>query len=318
MKKYLSLILALLLVFALCACGNNADGADEGDVELKEAVGVTIPAFTLYVGDKTVTDADMAAYPVYEVSATSTNSSGTESTCVYVGFSFKDVLEVAGITEFTTVKAVASDGYEVEVSAEMALKADTLIAISKDGEQMKDGPWFAPCSSETTGDYNKGVVAIAFDGASVDVANLGGGSEGGEATGAGELADKTDKVQFDGFSFKVNGTEVTNATLEGLHIYKMEVSVENSKGEVVTASYTGFKLVDVLEALGITDYTTVTVVANDGYEVELTEEYATSDLTLIAIEKDKELGEDGTIWVAPGLSTSSGDYCKLVVELKTK
>ena len=37
--------------------------------------------------------------------------------------------------------------------------------------------------------------------------------------------------------------------------------------------------------------------------------------TIIAIEKDKELGKDGTIWVAPCLETSSSAYCKLVVEI---
>ena len=308
MKKYVSLILALMLVFSLAACGGN----DAGGSELKEAVGVTIPAFSLNVNGTVITDAELADYPVYEVSATSTNSSGTESTCVYVGFSLKDVLEAAGVGEFETLAAIAGDGYEVEVDAAMALEPSTLIAISKDGEQMKDGPWFAPCTSTTTGDYNKGVVAISLDGAEVDL--NAGGAEGGEG-GLPEIADKTDKVQFGDFSFKVNGTEVTNATLEGLHIYKIEVTTVNSKGNESTATYTGYELEDVLEACGIDDASKVTVVANDGYEAELNPDYIDSDYTLVAIEKDKEVGEDGTIWVAPCESGSSGDYCKLAVEI---
>ena len=71
----------------------------------------------------------------------------------------------------------------------------------------------------------------------------------------------------------------------------------------------------MLAALGITDYTTVKAIANDGYESELTAEQAVSEYTIIAIEKDKETGEDGTIWVAPCLETSSSAYCKLVVEI---
>lgn len=310
MKKYVSLILALMLVFSLAACGGN----DAGGSELKEAVGVTIPAFSLNVNGTVVTDAEMADFPVYEVSATSTNSSGTESTCVYVGFSLKDVLEVAGVGEFETLAAIASDGYEVEVDAAMALEPSTLVAISKDGEQMKDGPWFAPCTSATTGDYNKGVVAISLDGAEVDLSAGGAEGEGAEG-GLPEIADKTDKVEFGEFSFKVNGTEVTNATLEGQHIYKIEVTTVNSKGEESTATYTGYKLADVLAAAGVDGAAKVTVVANDGYEAELNADYIGSDYTLVAIEKDKEVGEDGTIWVAPCESGSSGDYCKLAVEI---
>ena len=36
---------------------------------------------------------------------------------------------------------------------------------------------------------------------------------------------------------------------------------------------------------------------------------------LVAIEKDKELGEDGTVWVAPCTETSAKSYAKLVVEI---
>ena len=89
----------------------------------------------------------------------------------------------------------------------------------------------------------------------------------------------------------------------------------NKNGNASEATYTGYKLIDVLAAVGITEYTTVKAIANDGYESELTAEQATSEYTLIAIEKDKELGEDGTIWVAPCLETSSSEYCKLVVEI---
>ena len=315
MKKYVSLILALLLALTLTACGGNSSNTDTADTAdtLKEAVGVTIPSFSLNVNGTIVTDAELADYPVYEVPATSTNSSGTESTCVYIGFSLKDVLEAAGVGDFETLSAMASDGYIVDVNAETALNPSTLIAISRDGEQFKEAPWFAPCSSKTTGDYIKGCAAIALDGADVDVnaAQNAGGNDGALP----EIADKTDKVQFNDFSFKVNGTEVTNATLEGLHIYKIEVTTVNSKGTESTATYTGYKLADVLAACGIDSAAKVTVVASDGYEAELAAEHIGSDYTLVAIEKDKEVGENGTIWVAPCESGTSGDYCKLAVEI---
>lgn len=315
LKRLLSLILAVILTFTLAAC-NNGKKADEGN-GLKEAVGVTIPAFSLDVNGTQVTDKDLAEYPVYEVSAVSTNSAGTDSTNVYIGFSLKDVLDVAKAGEFKTLKAIASDGYEVEVPAEEALKPDTLIAISRDGEQMKDGPWFAPCSNKTTGNYNKGVVAIALDNATVNA----GGEAAPAATPADgtlpEMMDKTDKVQFGEFHFRVNGQDVSNANFEGLKIYKVDVNTVNKDGETQTATYTGYKLKDVMQALWISGATKVVVVANDGYTTELSPEYVNSDYTLVAIEKDKETGENGTVWIAPCQSTSAKDYSKLVVEFFT-
>jgi hypothetical protein len=200
----------------------------------------------------------------------------------------------------------------------------TLLAITKNGEQFKAAPWFAPGSSETTGDYLKNMVSILVntteskpEGIDNTLVEEPAETEAPAAApeGAPELADKTDKVTFADFCFKVNGQDVTNADLEGLHIYKVSVFVTNKKGETSEVGYTGYKLIDVLAALGITDYTTVKAIANDGYESELTAEQAVSEYTIIAIEKDKEMGEDGTIWVAPCLETSSSAYCKLVVEI---
>lgn len=318
MKKFLSILMAMMLVLALAACGGGetppVDNKD--DIEMTEKIGVTIPAFSLYVNGKTVTDQDMADYAVYEVQATSVNSSGTESTVTYVGFSLADVFTVAGVTEYESVVATADDGYAVEVKADVASKANTLVAITKDGEQFKASPWFAPCSSGTTGDYLKGMVAITLNGEAADLeAIANGGKDGGSEGGLPEISDKTDKVTFSDYSFKVNGAEVTNATLEGLSIYKITVNVTNSKGATSESTYTGYKLADVLKAAGVESYTTVKAVANDGYETSLTVESANSDYTLLAIEKDKELGEDGTVWVAPCEETSSGSYCKLVVEV---
>ena len=313
MKKYVSLLLALMLVFSLAACANNATPNGDDASGLKEAVGVTIPAFSITVNGVAITDKEMADYPVYEVQATSVNSSGTESTCTYIGFSLNDVFTAAGVTDYESVSAFADDGYQVDITKEVAATPNTLVAITRDGEQFKASPWFAPCSSGTTGDYMKGMVAITINGEGFDPSAAQGNDN--DKGGLPEIADKTDKVQFADFSFKVNGKEVTNATLEGQHIYKIEVTTVNSKGNESTATYTGYKLADVLAACGADKAAKVTVVANDGYQAELNPEYIGSDYTLVAIEKDKEVGEDGTIWVAPCESTSSGDYCKLAVEI---
>lgn len=337
MKKLLTLLLALSLVLSMVACGSKTDDTasdtteeqqtqettDQTQEEMeepavpeaKEVVGVTIPAFTVMVGETEITDTIMAEYAVYEVQATSVNSAGTESTSTYVGFALSDVLSAAGITEYQTVTATADDGYAVEVDGTVAAEPTTLLAISKDGEQFQSSPWFAPCSSGTTGDYLKGMVALSVDGAEAVLPSAEGEEETPAPDGAPEIADRTDKVEFTAYSFLVNGTEVTNETLEGQPIYKIDAQVTNKKGEQKVTNYTGYRLSDVLAAAGVTEYTTVKAVANDGNETELDLETANSEYTLLAIEKDKELGEDGTVWVAPCLETEASAYPKLVVEI---
>jgi len=155
-------------------------------------------------------------------------------------------------------------------------------------------------------------VGEAFDPSAISTPDAGEAPAEGELP---EIADRTDKVEFAAYSFKVNGQEVTNETLAGLSIYKIEVTTVNSKGASSTSGYTGYKLADVLAACGVENATTVKAVANDGYESTLSAENITSDYTLVAIEKDKELGEDGTIWVAPCAETTSSAYAKLVVEI---
>ena len=336
MKKILSMILVLTLALSLVACGTapvETTGAPETTAPAatnpapvaEEVKGVTIPEFAIMINGVKVDNVMMAAYPTYSVTAFSINSSGTESTTTYVGFAMTDVLAAAGLTEnYIWLEATADDGYAIEVTGEIVTAPTTLLAVTKNGEQFKTAPWFAPCGSETTGDYLKNMVSILVnttEGKPEGIDNtLVEDADPTEAPAdqpaeAPELSDKTDKVTFADFCFKVNGQEVTNATLEGQRIYKVSVNVVNKNGNASEASYTGYKLIDVLAALGITDYTTVKVIANDGYETELTAEQAASEYTLIAIEKDKETGEDGTIWVAPCLETSSSAYCKLVVEI---
>ena len=79
-------------------------------------------------------------------------------------------------------------------------------------------------------------------------------------------------------------------------------------------TYGGYAIKDVLKAAGCEDATKIVAIANDGYEVEfeLTEENA--PYSLVAIEKNKEVGEDGTVFFAPCLSETTGDYAKMVIE----
>ncbi len=136
--------------------------------------------------------------------------------------------------------------------------------------------------------------------------------------GAPEIKDATGKFTVPEFSFKVNGKEIKNADMADASVYKITVETINSKGNASEDTYGGYAIKDVLKAAGCPDATKITAVANDGYEVEfeLTDENA--PYSLVAIEKNKEVGEDGTVFFAPCLSETTGDYAKLVVELKAE
>ncbi|MDD6808438.1 MAG: hypothetical protein PUD72_08380 [Oscillospiraceae bacterium] len=135
---------------------------------------------------------------------------------------------------------------------------------------------------------------------------------------APEIKDATDKVTFDAFSFKVNGKVIDNAAMKDASIYKIKVETVNSKGNASENTYGGYAIKDVLKAAGCPDATKLTITANDGYEVEfeITDENAA--YSLVAIEKDKEMGEDGTVWFAPCLEKTASNYAKLVVEITAK
>ena len=113
MKRMTALLLSLAMLLALCACGGETGTPDTqtpagdtpaaespqtgGEPVAEEVKGVTIPSFTINVNGTDITNETMAEYPVYQVQATSVNSAGTESTCVYVGFALSDVLAAAGV-----------------------------------------------------------------------------------------------------------------------------------------------------------------------------------------------------------------------------
>jgi len=224
--KLLTLLLALVMVLSLCACGKTetpaasasdiAEAAPEKQPEPEaeeepaeapkapEAVevrGVTVPAFAVTVNGIEVNNDMMAAYPVYSVEVTTTNSSGTVSTTTYAGFAMADVLDAAGLTEqYIWLEATADDGYAVEYTGDIFSNL-TLLAINQNGTQFKSSPWFAPCASETTGDYLKGCVSIlvnTVEGApEIKVEAKEGEAEEGELElVAPDKQDKTEKVTF--------------------------------------------------------------------------------------------------------------------------
>ena len=130
---------------------------------------------------------------------------------------------------------------------------------------------------------------------------------------------KNPQMDFAPFTFKVNGVEFNNEKLKDLQTYKIGVSLTNKKGETKERKYGGYAIKDVLKAAGVENATKLTLVASDGYEstYEITEENA--PYTLVAIEQDRELSEEGkSVWFAPCLEKTPHDFTQKVVEIKAE
>lgn len=317
MKKLLVLLLTVMMLFAASACSKTEEPQTKNTVE--EVSDVVVSDFKIKICGAKITNKDLEKYSIYKAHASSVNSSGTAHEVDYVGYKLKDLLEVAQVNgELTKATIICTDGYQMDYEGDL-LADDVLIAITKDGESFKNGPWFAPCSSKTTGDYAQDLDKIEINDITSPIA---GGKSEEKSEEKEEIAfpqdpiseDKTDKITFGDFSFKINGQEVTNADLEGLKIFRNTVVTKNSKDVVSQSKYSGYVLSDVLAKLNING-NKVTAIAADGYKNELNADYINDPLTIIAIEKDKEVGKDGTVWLAPCSDNTSGSYAKEVIEI---
>lgn len=117
------------------------------------------------------------------------------------------------------------------------------------------------------------------------------------------------------FSIKVNGKEVTSADLKDAELTKITVETINSKGNAGEATYTGYAVAEVLKVAGVADAKTVRAVCSDGYESDTYDLTKNPEYLVVAVEKDKEMSEDGSLWFAPCTETTTGKYCSMVVEI---
>ncbi len=323
-KKVLALLLAMLMIFSLAACGKEKEPEKPTpSSNMEEVKGVTIPAFSIHVGGVKVTNDDMAEYACYKATVDTVNSSGTPHSNVFIGFKLTDILEFCGITDVSgKITPKATDDYTFDYEGTLE---NIMVAISKDGTQFKNGPWFCPVDTKTTGDILSDLKNIKFEKANVPESKIdpnenGGGNNSGEVTELKDpvAEDKTDKITFGDFSFKINDKTVTNKDLAGLKVWRITVTTQNSKGVISESKYSGYVLKDVLEKIGLKDVTSVKAVAADGYSSELAPGNIANELTIIAIEKDKATGENGTVWLAPCAETTGNLYARDVVSFEAK
>ncbi|MCQ2486751.1 MAG: hypothetical protein MJ129_02335 [Clostridia bacterium] len=158
-----------------------------------------------------------------------------------------------------------------------------------------------------------------------------------EAEALPELRTPPMQITFNDFGFTVNDRFITYGEIAWLQVYKVELTdyllgkdgvskaTDKETGAPLSVAYTGYKLVDILNACGITDAKKVTVITSDGYdnfgnfmgengEVEK----ATYDLTknpdyyIVGVEKDKQQSPDGTLYFAPVMEAKNSQYASMV------
>jgi hypothetical protein len=87
-----------------------------------------------------------------------------------------------------------------------------------------------------------------------------------------------------------NGEKLFSSTdAVALNLITMEATLRNSRGEESTNTYTGVKLADVLRAVGVSNFTGLSIIAADDFSVSYTRDLALADDTLIAWEVDGEV-----------------------------
>ena len=173
MKKILLVLLTFMCLFTLVACKSEATTEEETvveeTVEVQEETSTEeekvyqkeeMPDFSIVVCGTTITNESMDEYAVYTISVETTNSEGTVKNYTYAGYSILDVLKAAGVEASEgVVVATATDGYEISYEENIIIEP-TLVALIRNDEAFKEGPWLAPCESTTNGDYLKNLAEI--------------------------------------------------------------------------------------------------------------------------------------------------------------
>lgn len=83
-------------------------------------------------------------------------------------------------------------------------------------------------------------------------------------------------------------TAITDLDCKDLNLVEFTADLKKKDGSVIPQNWKGYKLSDIMNVLGVTDYTTVIVESDDGYSAEYTPEIVNDNETILGIEKDGE------------------------------
>jgi polar amino acid transport system substrate-binding protein len=205
MKKFLALLLALTLVFALCACGSGSDGEDVADTTAADTTDTTDTADTAdtttaeftTVTEGKLTMSTNAAFPPYEM----TTDDG--------GFEGIDVEIAQAIADKLGLELVVDDmDFDAALLAAQNGKSDIIMAGVTVTDERK-------LVMEFSDSYSTGVqVVIVKEGSDVTIDNLGDQTIGTQRGTTGNIY-CTDDYGEDHVVAYDNGITAVQALLNG-------------------------------------------------------------------------------------------------------
>lgn len=117
-----------------------------------------------------------------------------------------------------------------------------------------------------------------------------------------------------GWSLKVGDCDLgSTAVDESAQSVTQTLSKISKDGSLKDQVCTGYKLIDLLDMADVTDFVSIVVVAEDGYEYEISKDDAILDTTMVVVEQDGETYEIPRFAVD---GAGSDAWVKDIVELR--
>jgi hypothetical protein len=140
MKRFLCVVLAVMLLLSLAACSPKQPQAETGVEGDALPAGEKITIVSADSSEKDIFIADIMKLPVTEKEVISVNSAGNENKFTVKGALLSDVLRTLGMDQksLSSIRLVAGDGYMMEVPPEVLAARDIIIAYEIDGEPLQE------------------------------------------------------------------------------------------------------------------------------------------------------------------------------------
>lgn len=155
MKKVVSFLLILMLVLSLGVGCSTKQPAEEPDQQPAKV------EFSITVNGTEFTNENAKDLEFVTVSINKKDKEDNLKAAQWQGYRIKDVLKAAGVTEYTTVKVAAADGFSVDLTKDVVDAETTLLGFIKDGEALsKDESPRLTVEGEGSSVWIKGVASI--------------------------------------------------------------------------------------------------------------------------------------------------------------
>lgn len=107
-------------------------------------------------------------------------------------------------------------------------------------------------------------------------------------------------ISSDALSIIVNGNNFTTEGT-GIEFVTVDVNKMNKEGALKASQWAGYRLSDILSANGIENFTTLKIIASDGYSIDIDSEVANLETTILGfIQEGQSIGDEAPRLVVDG------------------